>query len=194
MQHSPHVDAIGLLDVEDQVREPVQRPGPQPRNVKLVRVTGRPGPGVPAEEGVGILKGLDEAEGRPARLAPSGSRRSHHRHPGSPAPAGRLAYRSPGGGLADAAAKVLEVGSVSRARRGRPRTIHHERPQALPVAVAADQLAHVLAARAVAPRGDLPLDKLLERILGRSMFGAWPRWPGGAGGFALGLGPATRSR
>src|SRR5690242_10300455 len=33
------------------------------RDVKLIGVTGRPGPGVPAEEGAGILESLDEAEG-----------------------------------------------------------------------------------------------------------------------------------
>ena len=63
MKHSPHVDVIRLLHVEDQVRKLAQRPAPQPRDVKLIGVTGRPGSGVSAEEGVGILESLDEAEG-----------------------------------------------------------------------------------------------------------------------------------
>src|ERR1700745_2171507 len=63
VKHSPHVDVIRLLQVEDQVRKPAHRPAPQPRDVKLIGVTGRPAPGVPAEEGAGLLQSLDEAEG-----------------------------------------------------------------------------------------------------------------------------------
>ena len=64
MQHAPDVDAIGALDVEDQVWIARQRPEEQTGKVQVVRLAGRPAGRMTANVGVCLLQGFDEAQCR----------------------------------------------------------------------------------------------------------------------------------
>lgn len=62
VQHTPNVDVVGVLDIEDQIGIPSQRPGAKARQVQLVGVSRRAGGRMPADVAVGVLQGVDEAE------------------------------------------------------------------------------------------------------------------------------------
>lgn len=62
MQHTPDIDVVGVLDVEDQIGIPRQRPGAKFRQVQLVGVSRRSRGRMPADVAVRVLQGVDEAE------------------------------------------------------------------------------------------------------------------------------------
>lgn len=62
VQHTPDIDVVGVLDVEDQIGIPSQRPGAKARQVQLVGVSRRASGRMPADVTVRVLQGVDEAE------------------------------------------------------------------------------------------------------------------------------------
>ena len=62
VQHTPDVDVVGVLDIEDQIGIPSQRPGTKARQVQLVGVSRRASGRMPADVAVRVLQGVDEAE------------------------------------------------------------------------------------------------------------------------------------
>ncbi len=71
MQHTPDVDVVGVLDVEDQIGIPSQRPGAKARQVQLMSVSWRARGRMPADVTVRVLQGVDESQrGSPGVFGP----------------------------------------------------------------------------------------------------------------------------
>ncbi len=64
VQHAPDIDTVVALEVENQVGETRQGPKPQTRQVQFVCVSRGTRGWLSSDVGVGLLKGLDEVEGR----------------------------------------------------------------------------------------------------------------------------------
>jgi hypothetical protein len=62
VQHTPDVDVVEVLDVEDQIAIPRQRPAAKVRQVQLVGVSRRASVRMPADVAVRVLQGVDAAE------------------------------------------------------------------------------------------------------------------------------------
>lgn len=62
VQHTPDVDVVGALDVEDQIGIPGQRPRAQAWKVQLVGVARRARARMAAYVRIGSLQGTDEAQ------------------------------------------------------------------------------------------------------------------------------------
>lgn len=61
MQHTPDVDVVGMLNVEDQIGITLQQPGAQARQVQLVGISRRALGQMPADVAVCVLQGVNEA-------------------------------------------------------------------------------------------------------------------------------------
>src|SRR5690606_13463838 len=68
------------------------------------------------------------------------------------------------GAAADALPQIIEVGGIGNATWPGFQPLEQQCAQLLAVLLAADQVTHVLAAGAVAARGDLSVDELLHRL------------------------------
>ena len=154
VQHAPDVESLVLLDVEDDERESLHRPGPQVRDAEFVGEPERAEVRLAGELAEVAFEDVDESRGD---LGASLGEVVVHGEldvvRGDCPQVNRLVHRSAGG--ADAIAQAAEEGIVGHRPRRRSCPVLEERTQTLAVRVATNQLTDVLAGRVVPAVYDL---------------------------------------
>lgn len=169
VKHTPDIDVIIALNVEDEVGAASQDAAAQPGKAKLVGMQGRSGGGVVADNTVRHLQRVDETRW-PCRFPlheRSGQMPLQHLAV-SPRVAGQASC-SLALGWKNPISEAAEIALVNRSRGPRRSPVEQKFAQAFAVLIGADQLTDILAARGVAALGYLLIDEGFQRVWQRNV-------------------------